>query len=202
MPEVKRILALDISTHTGWALGMSDVMPRVSVEDLKGKDAKSQFVADGIGPFIRDICFSESTRPDMIIYEAVMGNFDSRDDREGDRKIDRNAASIDIPRYAVGAVRGVAACFGVDVIDVHPATWRKHFLGRANFGSKEATKLMTIARCHRLGYLPITSKNDNKADAAGIFDYAAAKFCGGSPAPFYPFDQGKMKHQGEPAQRG
>ena len=181
MPATQ-ILALDIATKTGWALGAPGTMPKVDVERFKRTSEDTWFVADGAAKFIRDVCFIESTRPDLIVFEASLPNFESKDEREGEREIVRSAASMLTPPLIIGAVRGIAACYGIQCEMVYPSTWRKHFLGRANFGNREATKWQTLKRCYDLKYLPITCKDDNQADACGIFDYASSVYGRAAPA--------------------
>lgn len=185
------ILAIDGATASGWALGAPGSIPRIGLERLKKPSEDTWLVADGAARFVRDICFIESSRPDLIAIEALMPNFNSGDDRE--RQIQRSAASMLVPPLIMGAVRGIAACYGIQVVQVYPATWRKHFLGRSNFGSREETKRQTLARCHLLGYLPAACKDDNQADAAGIHDWASAVH-GRVAQPFHLFDEGRLRH--------
>ena len=187
------ILAIDGATVSGFALGKPGAIPKVDVHRLKKPSEDTWLVADGAARFVRDICFIESTRPDLIAIEALMPNFNSNDDREGERQVQRSAASMLVPPLIMGAVRGIAACYGIDVVQVYPATWRKHYLGRSNFGSRDETKRQTIARGVMLGYLPAGCKDDNRADAAGIFDWAAAVH-GRAVQPLVLFDEGRLRH--------
>lgn len=200
-----RILALDISTTTGWALGNAGEKPRVGVERLvpeKVKDAfgnkakvidKLNYATDHIAGFIRDICFIESQRPDLIIYEAAMAVFSDDDDR-GERGIQRNPLSITLPIMATASVRAIARCYGIQRELAWPATWRKHFLGRSNFGSRDETKRQTMQRCRVLGYDEKAWRDDNAADACGIYDYAASVFGRVTPQSLALFDEGRLRH--------
>ena len=181
------ILAIDGAVASGWALGAPGTIPRVGLQRLKKPSEDTWLVADGAARFVRDICFIESTRPDLIAIEALMPNFNSGDDRE--RQIQRSAASMLVPPLIMGAVRGIAACYGIQVVQVYPATWRKHFLGRSNFGSRDETKRQTLARCYLLGYLPPTCKDDNQADACGIFSWAESSFGRASPKELVMFGE-------------
>lgn len=183
------ILAIDGATVSGWALGAPRTIPRVDKHRLKKPSEDTWLVADGAARFVRDICFIESTRPDLIAIEALMPNFNSNDEREGERQVQRSAASMLTPPLIMGAVRGIAACYGIQVVQVYPATWRKHYLGRANFGSREETKRQTIARGQLLGYLPPGCKDDNQADACGIFNWAEATFGRVSPKELVMFGE-------------
>lgn len=187
------ILAIDGATVSGWALGKPGTIPKVDAKRLKETHEDTWLVADGAARFVRDICFIESTRPDLIAIEALMPNFNSNDEREGERKVQRSAASMLVPPLIMGAVRGIAACYGITIVQVYPATWRKHYLGRSNFGSRDETKRQTIARGVTLGYLQPGCKDDNKADAAGVWDWAAAVH-GRAAQPFHLFDEGRLRH--------
>lgn len=185
------ILGIDGAVQSGWALGAPGTIPRVGVQLLKKPSEDTWLVADGAARFVRDICFIESTRPDLIAIEALMPNFNSGDDRE--RQVQRSAASMLTPPLIMGAVRGIAACYGIQVVQVYPATWRKHFLGRSNFGSRDETKRQTLQRCYQLGYLPPTCKDDNQADSLGVWDWAAAVH-GRAVQPLVLFDEGRLRH--------
>ena len=186
------ILAIDGAVASGWALGAPGTIPRVGLQRLKKPSEDTWLVADGAARFVRDICFIESTRPDLIAIEALMPNFNSGDDRE--RQIQRSAASMLVPPLIMGAVRGIAACYGIQVVQVYPATWRKHFLGRSNFGSRDETKRQTIAQGHRLGYLPVGCKDDNMADAVGIWSWADGVYGRTIPRELALHDQGAFRH--------
>jgi hypothetical protein len=188
------ILAIDGATVSGFALGAPDTIPKVDKHRLKKPSEDTWLVADGAARFVRDICFIESTRPDLIAIEALMPNFNSNDEREGERQVQRSAASMLTPPLIMGAVRGIAACYGITVVQVYPATWRKHYLGRANFGSREATKAQTISRGIALGYLPKGCKDDNMADAAGVWSWAECVHGRAIPRELSLHDQGAFRH--------
>lgn len=200
-----RILALDISTTTGWALGNAGEKPRVGVERLVPEKFKNDFgekataierlnyATDHIAGFIRGICFLESERPDLIIYEAAMAVFSDNDER-GERGVQRNAVSITLPIMATAAVRAIARCYGIDRQLAWPATWRKHFLGRSNFGNRDETKRQTLMRCRQLGYDERAWRDDNAADACGIYDYAAAVYGRAQERELRLFDEGRLRH--------
>lgn len=185
------VLGIDGAVQSGWTLGAPGTIPRVGVQRLKKPSEDTWLVADGAGRFLRDLCFIESTRPDLIAIEALMPNFNSGDDRE--RQVQRSAASMLTPPLIMGAIRGVAACYGITVVQVYPATWRKHFLGRSNFGGRDETKRQTLLRCYQLGYLPPTCKDDNQADSCGVWDWASAVY-GRAVQPLVLFDEGRLRH--------
>lgn len=178
-----KILALDLARKTGWAYGKAGTKPNSDVKVLRSTDLDVEVGAAEIGRFIRDICYLETERPDLIVYEAALPPFDNEDER-GERKIRRSVESIVQPPMLAGGVIAIAACYGIECRKVWPVTWRKHFLGRANFGNPLATKNATVDRCRLLGYIPrdrvVRNKNADplfdQCDALGMWDYACAKF--------------------------
>ena len=187
-----RILALDLAVNTGWALGLASGSPQVGAQRLKQPREDTEVAPANLARFIRDICFIEADRPDLIVYEAAMPLFNGGDGRQ--REIRRSHESMVMPGYLVGAVIGIAACYGIDTLAAWPATWRKHFLGRSNFGDRDETKRQTISRCHLLGYLHPSCRDDNQADSAGIWDWAAHHRGRRNSGDLALFDEGRMRH--------
>jgi hypothetical protein len=149
-----------------------------------------------LGKKIRDACFVESERPDLIVFEAPMPIFSDSDER-GERGIKRTSDSLAQPPALATACALMAELYGLDWHQVHPATWRKHFLGKANFGSKRATKEATVQRCKVLGYIPRDAVIRNKesdplydrADAIGIWSWACGNFGGYRPTELVLFGE-------------
>ena len=192
-----RILALDISTTTGWALGdsLSDEKPRYGVERLRPKGMKDE---DGVpakmmdqveasaaqmGRFIRDICFIESTRPELIVYESAILPFERKPELDHygrpiqpAKPIRRNMNSMLTPLLALGGVCALAAPYGIPVERVANQTWMRHFTGSGRHGSRDAAKAEALAWGKRLGYLPADCRNTDIGDAIGIWDWAASTF--------------------------
>ena len=166
-----RIMGLDLATNTGWCLGAPDERPRVDTKRLMTKSDVVEVAAENLGRFIRDVCFIESERPDLIVYEAPISPFAGHADQR-----QRSIESIVMPPELVGAVRGGAACYGIRCIGAHAATIRKHLIGRANMAGRDATKNAVIDRCHVLKLLPPSCRNDNMADACAVWEYACAKY--------------------------
>ena len=189
-----RILALDLARKTGWAIGNAGECPHSGVRDLRSSALDIEVGAGALGRFIRDVCYIESERPDLIVFEAPMPIFTDKDER-GERSVKRSPDSLAQPPMLAGAVLGLAACYGIDCRKVWPVQWRKHFLGRGNFGSPLATKNATVERCRLLGYIPPHRVVRNKTadplfdecDSLGLWDYAAAVFGRVQPASLVMF---------------
>lgn len=168
------IAALDIATRTGVAIGEPGSKPRTDLWRLKAPQDHYDVVGGNIGKKIRDLCFLASTRPDLIVFESPIPPY--QDQGKGQRKdpIRRSIESILLPQRAVGAVQGVAECYGIEVMGVHIGKVRAHFIGGKSAGSPEATKQAVIKRCVALGYVPPGFKDDNICDALALFDWACA----------------------------
>jgi hypothetical protein len=207
-----RILGLDISTKCGWAIGEAGQSPRFDVERLRPKQMKDErgikvgmmdrveASARHMGGFIRDLCFIESERPELIAYEAAILPFVPEDDDEVDygrrnAPIQRNMDSILTPLFAIGALIGVAGAYGIPVIRVANQTWMKHYTGRARHGSRDAAKAAALKQGKVLGHLPFACTDTDIGDAVGVWDWAAHKFGRrNSQQPLQLFDEGRMRH--------
>ena len=161
-----KVLALDIATNTGVAVGNS------------GENPKSWSVYLGDAPDDRRFSnvlkltegLIEKNRPDLIVVEAAIGGPKA------------SAYLIGL----VACVRGQAARMGVRCEAAHLATVRKHFLGKSlsvkHFphlkpaAAKKAIKQQVIDRCNLLGWAPDT---DDEADACALWDYACAAYARG-----------------------
>ena len=157
-----KVLALDVATQCGIAVGSSRDKPKAWSVDL------------GLGRS-EDYRFSEALRlthgliethkPDLIVVEAFIGG--------------KHASAYLIG--LVACVRGCAANRSVKCEMVFPATARKHFLGRAmtskDFpGMKQKDAKLEIKRkvkqrCEAMGWV---IPDLDAADAACAWDWAMA----------------------------
>lgn len=159
-----RVLALDVATQCGIAVGSSRDKPKAWSVDL------------GLGRS-EDYRFSEALRltqgliethnPDLIVVEAFIGG--------------KHASAYLIG--LVACVRGCAANRSVKCEMVFPATVRKHFLGKSltskDFpGLKQAKAKLAIkqkvkARGEAMGWV---IPDLDAADAAATWDWACATY--------------------------
>jgi hypothetical protein len=156
------IIALDIATATGVAVGEPGSAPRVWTEDL-GKRAPDE------ARFSKALWLTNKLivehKPSLIAVEAAIGGRDASP-------------------YLIGllaCVRGCAFNRGVPVKVYHRSSILKHFVGKAltardfpglaKAKAKFAIKEAVIARCRLLGW---EVADDNAADAAALWDYANA----------------------------
>ncbi len=168
------IAALDIATRTGFAFGEPGAKPRTDLWRLKQPSEHYDVVGGNMGKKIRDLCFLADTRPDLIVFEAPIPPYQNQGEGDRENPIRRSIESICIPQRAVGGLQGVAECYGIEVLPANMQTVRKHFTGKARWGSPAATKAAVIDRCKALGYVPPGFKDDNICDALALWDWACA----------------------------
>jgi hypothetical protein len=159
-----KVLAFDIATVTGVALGDAGHAPRAWTVDLgEGRSRAAKFS--------RAILMVETLvdyhKPDLIAVEAPVGGPKTSHDLVG------------LWACVIGAAHK-AGCKNVESCNI--GTVRKHFLGKhltaAHFpGSSKAfakaqIKSAVMNRCAALGWVVETH---DAADAAAVWDYACAK---------------------------
>lgn len=165
-----KILAMDVATNLGLAVGVSGSQPKAWSVSLgkAGEDARfSKILA------VTAALLSEH-QPDLVAIEAPIG---------GKTKSD----------YLIGlaaCARGVCFNRSVRVEVCNIATVRKHFLGKhftakhfpgkTPAAAKQAIKVQVIARCGLLGW---HVEDHDAADAAAIWDYATATWARSQAAP-------------------
>jgi hypothetical protein len=63
---------------------------------------------------------------------------------------------------------------GVPCRDAHVATVTKHFLGKGRWaGGRAARKNAIVRRCQVLGYFGLDCRDDDRADACAVWDWAS-----------------------------
>jgi len=156
-----KVLALDVASHVGIAVGSSGGVPLCWSEYLGGPPDDRRF-----SKAIRLTNHLIKThKPDFVAVEAAVGG---------------PKASA----YLIGllaCVRGVAFMHGVACEPLHIAAIRKHFVGKnltvkdfpgLNRGAaKKAIKDVIIQRCQVLGW---KVPDADAADAAAAWDYACS----------------------------
>lgn len=184
-----RIVALDIATVTGVAIGEPGGRPDTQTWRLKTPKQDYDVVGGEMGRKIRDLCFLADTRPDLIVCEAPIPPYQNQGSGHRENPIRRSIESILIPQRALGAIQAIAACYGIEVLTGNMQTVRKHFTGRARYGSREETKSAVIQRCVSLGFVPAGFKDDNICDALALFSWASALRAPRAAQPFTLFGQ-------------
>lgn len=164
-----KILALDLASAVGWALGNSESPPMLGTFRCRRGGSEDE-LEDGwvsFGRWLLDMLIVH--KPDLVGFEAplVVG---------GDRGTSRPTNDITVRfLFGLAAVAGYEARKnGFDVADAHIQTVRKHFCGTGR-----AKKPDVISMCFRRGLKPA---DDNQADAIAILSFL--QHCHGCPAPW------------------
>lgn len=167
------VLALDLSTNTGFAIGAPGTKPRSGTVVLKDPEDDAVRAARNLACFIRDQIAFE--RPELVVYEAPLPVAAMR--------ANNNAGwTIAMAWQLVGAVNAICGPYGIRTVAARCDTVRKHFIGQANCGNRKDTKQAVINRCHVLDLMPKKSRDDNRADAIATWDWACTTYGGKSPS--------------------
>jgi hypothetical protein len=162
------VWALDLATRTGYAYGEPGRMPTSGALILK-KPKEPRAVALGNLLWWLNDKWSER-KPDLVVTEAPLT-------LQAFLLLHSSQDNVRMHHSMHGVVEAMCARFGITgdkKIETYPATYRKHFLGRANFGSREATKWEMVVRARLLGLMPQDSDDEDRADALGLHDWACA----------------------------
>jgi Holliday junction resolvasome RuvABC endonuclease subunit len=165
------ILALDLASTTSFAIGTAGQIPKSGSVTLRKRGDNSETAAFNLRRFLEEQIFVFA-RPDKIVVEAPMSMAAQKS---------ADAAFIAAGIFHIAAVE--ARVRAIQFHAVAASTVRKHFIGTARTGDRNRTKALVIARCHQLGLMPKECREDNRADACAVWDYASATF-GRAPLPF------------------
>jgi hypothetical protein len=172
-----KIAALDIATTCGFCFGDAGTIPQSGSVRLKRPGEPPEVAAFNMRAFLRDRFTLE--RFDMLALEHFLNPVAQKS---------ADAVILQIMCFGVAVAEGMAR--GMRIEAPHAATIRKHFIGRANMGERKDTKAAVLNRAKALGYLPRDSKDDNAADAAALFDFAAATYARVPPRDLVFFGEG------------
>jgi hypothetical protein len=158
-----KIAALDIATVCGFAFGDAGAIPQSGSVRLKRPGEPPEVAAFNMRAFLRDRFTLE--RFDLLALEHFLNPAAQKS---------ADAVILQIMCFGVAVAEGMAR--GIRIEAPQPATIRKHFIGRANMGERKDTKAAVLNRAKALGYVPHDCKDDNRADACALFDFAAATY--------------------------
>ena len=152
------IIALDLATKTGVALGDPGTIPICFTEVLgDAGDHHGARMAQALRMMSRLI---EKYQPHLIVLEAPIGVHGGGSKRRPE-----------VLMGLRGCVMGVAHMRNIPFEQHEVSTIRKHFLGVGNLKRVDA-KRATVKRCGMLGW---TVHNDDEADACALWDLACAR---------------------------
>lgn len=179
-----RVLALDLSSKVGFAVdaidGGEDAAPHAGVWRLPGLDAEivGQSYAKLV-PLIDAAIVAHQV--DLVAFEAPLPPSTSGGGAP-------KAAWVAMAQQGLAAVAEMAALLmpgendrgqftwvkrpGIDVVQVHVQTVRKHFVGS---GRPENPKAAVMARCRQLGWHVV---DDNAGDACAVWAFVKAMRAG------------------------
>lgn len=161
-----KVVALDIATSVGIAVGVAGGNPKAWGKSLGKKSDESRLFSNAL--LLTDLLI-EQFRPDVLVYEGAVG---------GTRT----------SHYLVGViacVRGAAARRGVPAHGYNIGAIRKHFIGkhitsaqypdlkpsRRKLQARTDAKSAVRARCRQLGWGDLS---EDAADACAVWDYGCA----------------------------
>lgn len=164
------IFALDLgAAATGVATGCPNERPSSRVIPLKRKDEESAIAFANLMAFLGEEWIKST--PALVVKEAPLP-------LQGFAHLGNSQAAVEMTYGLHAIVSGLAARFNIPCKDAHPSSVRRHFIGKARVGTRAATKVAVVQRCHLLGYMPRHINEDNQADALAIWDFASATFGG------------------------
>lgn len=176
------ILALDLATRVGWASGIAGNKPDSGSFRLRRPDDEAKVGWENLGKWL-DALF-KMRKPDLVIYERAMSpGAMQKVNPDGTIENLSKPATIEFLIGLVGSLHGVTGPHEIRTEAVVSASWRKHLLGTAKW-PKGTVKAETIKRVHLLGLMPKESRDDNRADALGVWEYASSRYGRRAPAEF------------------
>jgi hypothetical protein len=167
-PITGTIIALDLGTNLGVACGRAGSKPECCSVRLKTAGEHRAVAFSNLLDFL--VGRFEAHLPALVVKEKMLHLAALMKVSGGSDDNFRMHAGLH------GVVEGLCGRYGVAWTEAADSTVRKHFLGRAKLGDRAATKAAVVARCHLLGLLPKGCGDDNVADAAATWDWAAATY--------------------------
>lgn len=173
-----RILALDLATKTGFAIGEPGRISRSASARLKKPDEPLWVAGQNIGFLLRDMFVLRSEMPTLIVVEAPLPP-----------GAEKGAAAAVLAWGLLFVVQFMGALFEVPVRHVNVGKVREFYTGKFRWdappgypGGKAAgrnyNKFKVKERAKQLGHIPFDCEDDNRADACALHYYASVKFCG------------------------
>jgi hypothetical protein len=167
------LLALDLGSELGWADGLpGDRIPQSGAEVLKEKREGRPVAMGNLLHFLDTRI--RARKPALMVREAPLAIAAFKARRKGGLPLSQE--NLQMAYGLHGVTEAVAERWGIRLETVYPATVRAFFIGQANMGNRPATKSAVVQRCHLLGLMPKTCKNENQADALAIWFWAASHF--------------------------
>ena len=151
------ILALDLASVTGWALGVPGEQPLHGSIRFAGVGASHEAIFAKAYCWMRGMCFEHA--PGIVIWEAPMPTSFSRG---------RTTSDVTTILHGLPAVIGAAAylCRVFDIRKAETRDVRLHFIG---CNPKRArAKPLVMRQCRAMGW---EVQDDNEADALAVWHF-------------------------------
>lgn len=162
------VLALDIGMRCGFAVGAPGRIPESGTVVLKIEKSDASVAFSNLLAFL--VARFDAGPPRLVVKEQLIF---------GPRVHAGAGGAAYRSQYGLHAiVEAVCVRFGLTfengrIYDVADGTWRKHFTGKGRWGDRDSGKLAVLARARLLGYIDADLADDNRADACGVWDWAA-----------------------------
>ena len=155
------ILALDLATTSGWAIGNPGEQPQSgTIRFGQSQPTHGQIAAEAIAWFIETLT---ELKPTQIVFEQPLPpNFTG-----GHTTLNTAIVTMGLP-FLMQGIAYKLGLFNVEAVRVSDI--RTFFIG-GNMKSAEAKKL-TFERCVKLGFNP---HDDNESDALALWCYQCAR---------------------------
>jgi hypothetical protein len=161
------MVALDLAIETGFAIGRAGERPRSGSVRLKKRCQDERVAWRNLGCWLRDQFKLE--RPDLVVYEAAL-------DPHAMVNMGNSSFTVAMQWGHIAALEAICGPLALRTEPINVQSVRKHFTGRARWPTRHDAKRAVLERCWMLGYFGRDCKNDNRADACAVFDYASAVY--------------------------
>jgi hypothetical protein len=168
VPVSGTIFALDLGARLGYCAGRPGATPISGVVVLKKSDEHRSVAFANLICFLTERWKAET--PALVVKEAMLP-------LQAFKNLGNAEYTVRMTAGLHAVVEALCVRIGMPFEDVADSTIRKHFIGRARMGNREATKAAVVNRARLLGYIPKNSTADDRADACATWDFAVAHYC-------------------------
>lgn len=159
------IMALDLATVTGYAIGRAGAAPRSGSVRLRAADQERGVAPFNLGCFLRDRFVLD--KPDLLAVEDML-----------DPTAHRSGSSIVDQVMLHGVVEFMARANRIALRKVHRSTLLKHFTGSGKPRPRAVGKRDVIQAAQAFGLVPPGCHDEDRCDAVAVWDWACANVAG------------------------
>lgn len=171
------VLAIDPATVTGFAIGEAGTVPRSGSARLRRPGEARVVATHNMRCLLRDLTAFD--KPDVVVCEDFLNPAAHKS---------ADAAILGIALFTIVEAWAFERKYRFEA--ANRSTVLKHFIGVGRTGDRASTKDAVIRRARLLKYIPSDCHDDNRADAAALFDYGSVTFARRSPAALTMFGEG------------